>query len=335
MTAQLVAAARSRTALCLGLLVVIAAVCVAALALGTPTIAVTRLAALLTGPADVPALVLRELRVPRVLLALIGGASLGCAGLVLQESLRNPLAAPDLVGVSAGATLAVAIVVIFQVPLGFGVLPAIALAGGLAGGLLTLLAARRARSPAAVLLTGAAVSAALTGAFFAVFALGGELQVQVAFRFLLGSLNGRMNDEVVAAAPWLAVSLPALVACAPVLAVLRLGDEAAGALGVRVARARVAALVIAVVLVGPVVAVCGPIAWVGLLAPHLARALRPGDDALGWLPVTALCGALTVVGADLAARLALAPVETPLGAWTALVGVLGGLALTRRRGFVT
>ncbi len=334
MTTTVAARTRGRLAVYLVLVALIASTGVAALSLGTPTIAPTRLFEVLTGPAEVPGLVVRELRVPRLLIGLVAGASLGVAGLVLQEALRNPLAAPDLVGVSSGAVLAVGIVVVGHIPVGFGALPVISLAGALGGGLLTLAAARRARSPAAVLLIGAAVSAALQAAFFAVFALGGQLQAQLLFQFLLGSLSGVLVDDVLSAAPWLVLSVPAAVLAAPVLAVLRLGDEAAGALGVRVERARAAALAIAVVLVGPVVAVCGPIAWVGLLAPHLARRLRPADDALGWLPLSALCGALVVVVADLVARLALAPLETSLGAWTAMAGVLGGLALARRQGFV-
>ncbi|MGH3611722.1 MAG: FecCD family ABC transporter permease [Pseudonocardia sp.] len=334
MTAGVAAPARGRLGACIVLLALITVTGVAALSLGTPTIAPTRLLEVLLGPDEVPALVLRELRIPRVALGLVAGAALGVAGLVLQEALRNPLAAPDLVGVSSGAVLAVAIVVVGQIPVGFGTLPAIALGGGLGGGLLTLAAARRARSPAAVLLIGAAVSAALQAAFFVVFALGGQLQAQLLFRFLLGSLSGVLVDDVLAVAPWLLLSIPAAVLAGPVLAVLRLGDEAAGALGVRVERARAAALAIAVVLVGPIIAVCGPVAWVGLLAPHLARRIRPSDDALGWLPLTALCGALVVVLADLVARLALAPIETPVGAWTAIAGVVGGLALARRHGFV-
>ncbi len=334
MTTRVAVPAPGRLGVWLVLLAFIAASGVAALSLGTPTIAPTRLIGVLSGPDEVAALVLRELRIPRLVLGLIAGAALGVAGLVLQEALRNPLAAPDLVGVSSGAVLAVGIVVVGQIPVGYGTLPAIALAGALGGGLLTLAAARRARSPAAVLLIGAAVSAALQAAFFAAFALGGQLQAQLLFRFLLGSLSGVMVDDVLAAAPWLVLSVPAAVLAAPVLAVLRLGDEAAGALGVRVERARAVALAIAVVLVGPIVAVCGPVAWVGLLAPHLARRLRPGDDALGWLPLSARCGALVVVIADLVARLALAPIETPLGAWTAMAGVVGGLALARRQGFV-
>ncbi|MGH8933540.1 MAG: iron chelate uptake ABC transporter family permease subunit, partial [Egibacteraceae bacterium] len=139
----------------LALLGLIAVTCVAALSLGTPTIPPARFASVLSGQpgdrtAEIARLVLRELRIPRVLLGLVAGASLGCAGLVLQEALRNPLAVPDLVGVSSGASLAVALTVVTGVSLPLGALPSVALAGGLAGGLLTLVAARRARSPDAV-----------------------------------------------------------------------------------------------------------------------------------------------------------------------------------------
>lgn len=312
---------------CAVLALVLLALGLLALTAGRPVIAPADLPAALGSP-DLPGVLLRELRIPRLLLAVVAGVSLGCAGLVLQEALQNPLAAPDLVGVSSGATFAVALVVVTGAATA---LPLAALAGGLGGGALTLIAARGARGPAGVLLTGAAVSAGLQAAFLAAFALAGELQTGTLFRFLLGSLAGRGADDLAAVAPWLLVSLPALLACGPVLAVLRLGDAAAGSLGVRVERARAAALLVAVLLVGPVVAVCGPVAWVGLLAPHLARRLVPGGDAVAWLPVAALCGAVTVVAADLAARFALAPIETPLGAWTAVAGVLGGLVLTRRR----
>jgi iron complex transport system permease protein len=310
---------------CAGLAALLVVLGVVALTAGRPVIGLGALPGALTSP-DLTGVLLRELRIPRLLLGVLAGTAMACAGLVLQEALRNPLAAPDLVGVSSGAAFAVALVVVTGTALA---LPAAALAGGLLGGALTLVATRRAPSPAAALLIGAAVSAALQAAFLAAFALAGELQTGQLFRYLLGSLAGRRLDDLAAVAPWLLVVGPALVACAPVLAVLRLGDDTAGALGVRVGRARAAAMAIAVLLVGPVVGVCGPVAWV--LAPHLARRLVPDGDALRWMPVTALCGAVVVVAADLAGRFALAPIETPLGAWTAVAGVLGGLLLARRR----
>ncbi len=156
-----------------------------------------------------------------------------------------------------------------------------------------------------------------------------QLDLQLIYRYLLGSLSARTWDDVTGLLPWLAAAVPALVLCVPVLGVLRLGDDDARALGVRVERARVAALGIVVVLIAPVVAVCGPVAWVGFLAPHLARRLRPDGGAAGWLVRSAVCGAVVVLCADQPARLALAPVETPVGAWTALVGVPAGVALLK------
>nr|WP_251067477.1 iron ABC transporter permease [Streptomyces sp. ISL-36] len=281
------------------------------------------------GDAGTAGVVLTELRLPRLVLALVAGACLGAAGLVLQEALRNPLAVPEMLGVSGGAALGVAAPLVLALPVPLAVQPLLALAGAAFGGLLTLLAAGFGRSPGAVLLTGAAVAAALQAALLVLMVLADQLDLQIVYRYLLGSLSARTWGDVTGLWPWLAVALPALVLCAPVLGVLRLGDEDARALGVRVRRARLAALGLAVLLIAPVVAVCGPVAWVGFLAPHLARRLRPDADAVTWLPWSAALGALIVICADQPARLALAPIETPVGAWTALLGVPAGVALLR------
>ncbi|MDQ0988492.1 iron complex transport system permease protein [Streptomyces sp. V2I9] len=312
---------------CLGAVALASAVC--ALGLGTPYVP----------PADLPAtfgadgitgLVVTELRLPRMLLALIAGACLGAAGLVLQEALRNPLAVPEMLGVSSGAALGVAAPLVLTLAVPLVLQPFLALAGAALGGLLTLVAAGLGRSPSAVLLTGAAVAAALQAALLVLMVMADQLDLQLIYRYLLGSLSARTWDDVTGLLPWLAVAVPALVLCVPVLGVLRLGDDDARALGVRVERARVAALGIAVVLIAPVVAVCGPVAWVGFLAPHLARRLRPDAGAAGWLLRSAACGAMVVLCADQPARLTLAPVETPVGAWTALVGVPAGVLLLKR-----
>ncbi|WP_373309126.1 MULTISPECIES: FecCD family ABC transporter permease [Streptomyces] len=281
------------------------------------------------GDAGTAGVILTELRLPRLVLALVAGACLGAAGLVLQEALRNPLAVPEMLGVSGGAALGVAAPLVLALPVPLAVQPLLALAGAATGGLLTLLAAGFGRSPGAVLLTGAAVAAALQAALLVLMVLADQLDLQIVYRYLLGSLSARTWDDVTGLWPWLVVGLPALVLCAPVLGVLRLGDEDARALGVRVRRARLAALGLAVLLIAPVVAVCGPVAWVGFLAPHLARRLRPDADAVTWLPWSAALGALIVICADQPARLALAPIETPVGAWTALLGVPAGVALLR------
>ncbi|WP_372502989.1 FecCD family ABC transporter permease [Streptomyces rhizoryzae] len=307
---------------------VLAAGAVAALCLGTPAVEPGALPGVLGGD-GLAAVVVGELRLPRLVLALVAGACLGAAGLVLQEALRNPLAVPELLGVSSGAALGVAAPLVLALPLPAALAPLTALAGAVVGGSLTLVAGGLGRSPSAVLLTGAAVTAALQAALLVLMVLADQLDLQIVYRYLLGSLSARTWDDVAGLAPWALVALPALVLCAPVLSVLRLGDDDARALGVRVRQARMAALALAAVLIAPVVAVCGPVAWVGFLAPHLARRLWPAGTAVGWLPGAALLGAVTVLLADLPARLALAPVETPVGAWTALLGVPAGVVLLR------
>ncbi|MCX2968687.1 iron ABC transporter permease [Streptomyces sp. JHD 1] len=308
------------------------AAALATLCLGTPVVAPTELpGVLLDGGDGLAGVVVGELRLPRLVLALLAGACLGAAGLVLQEALRNDLAVPEMLGVSSGAALGVAAPLVLALTLPAAVAPLLALAGAAAGGVLTLLAAGFGRSPSAVLLTGAAVSAALQAALLVLMVLADQLDLQVIYRYLLGSLAARTWSDVTGLGPWLVVALPALVLCAPVLSVLRLGDDDAEALGVRTRRARLAALAVAVVLIAPVVAVCGPVAWVGFLAPHLARRLLPAADAVGRLPWAAGWGACVVAVADVPARLALGPVETPVGAWTALLGVPAGVALLRAR----
>ncbi|MFI6012284.1 FecCD family ABC transporter permease [Streptomyces sp. NPDC051243] len=301
-----------------------------ALTLGTPYVPLHRLpGALLDSDSTLTGIVVTELRVPRLVLALVAGACLGAAGLVLQEALRNPLAVPEMLGVSSGAALGVAAPLVLSVSLPAAVQPLSAIGGAALGGGLTLLAAGLGRSPSAVLLTGAAVAAALQAALLVLMVMADQLDLQLIYRYLLGSLSARTWDDVTGLWPWLLVAVPALVLCAPVLSVLRLGDEDAEALGVRAQRARFAALAIAVVLIAPVTAVCGPVAWVGFLAPHLARWFNPRADAVRWLPWSAAWGAVVVAVADVPARLALAPVEMPVGAWTALLGVPAGVALLR------
>ncbi|MDX2748064.1 iron chelate uptake ABC transporter family permease subunit [Streptomyces sp. NRRL_B-2557] len=189
------------------------------------------------------------------------------------------------------------------------------------------------RSPSAVLLTGAAVAAALQAALLVLMVMADQLDLQLIYRYLLGSLSARTWEDVTGLWPWLLVAAPALVLCAPVACALghasgRRGCRGAGCACPAGAAGRAG---LAVVLIAPVTAVCGPVAWVGFLAPHLARWFNPRADAVRWLPWSAVWGAVVVAVADVPARLALAPVETPAGAWTALLGVPAGIALMRSR----
>ncbi|MEH1015794.1 iron ABC transporter permease [Micromonospora sp. CPCC 206060] len=290
------------------------------------------LALALPADAEVAQVVLWELRAPRLLLALLGGAAVGVAGLLMQAALRNPLAVPELLGVSTGGALAAAVVVVWALPVPAAAQPVVALAGAVVGGALCLAAAGTGRGPGAVLLIGAAMSTALQAVLLAVMAAADRLQYDTLFRYLVGSLTGITWDHARLTLPWLLLCGPLVLAVLPALGVLRLGDEAATALGLHVGRARVAVLGLAAVLVAVVVGPCGPIAWIGFVAPHVARRVRPSADARALLPWAAAFGALFTTVADLAARHAFAPAETPLGAWTAAVGILAGLVLIRRGG---
>lgn len=273
------------------------------------------------GPDDFSAIVITELNLPRTVTAVLGGAAFAVAGLLLQEGLANRLAVPELLGVAPGAALAVTAVATFQVRVPAVLAPALAMAGGLAAAAVVVTAAVLVRSSQGILLVGAAVSAALSGLLVAVLSAGDGLQARALYRLLSGSLAD-VTWHQAGTVGWLLVLLPVAVLAAPVLGVLTLGPAAAAALGVNVTRARAAVVVLAVALVGVVVPVCGPVAWVGLLAPATVRAVLPGARVRSVLLLTMMIGAALTVTADLLARSVFAPIETPLGAWTAGMTVL-------------
>jgi iron complex transport system permease protein len=325
-----------------GLVVVVAGLGLAAaataqLALGEPRLGPGRLVALLAdGPAAADArqdaaFVVWQLRLPRLAVAVLAGAALAVGGHVLQDSLRKPLAGPELLGVGLGASLVVAIVTVFGIGLPPALLPLAALAGGLAAGALVLGAARGMLDPVRTLLLGAALTSLLSAVLVGVLTLAADTMVQDAvLRYLTGSVSGVTWRDAAVAAPWVAVGLACAFAAARTLNLLRLGDDVAGGLGLRVDRARLVLLVLAAALVAPAVAVTGPIAFVSLLAPHAARLALGTGDVRRVLPATALLGALVVVLADAAGRLVLFPLELPAGAWTVLLGGPLVLVLLRR-----
>ncbi|MCE7001922.1 iron ABC transporter permease [Kibdelosporangium philippinense] len=292
------------------------------LMLGTPFVGINRLFV----ASGVEYVIVAELRSPRLVFGLLAGGALGVAGLMLQESLRNPLAVPELLGVSSGSSAAVAICVVtgLTVP-GAPLVPA--LFGAAVGAALTLVAVKGAVGPEATLLIGAAVSAALQAVLLAAAAFTDSRDQGVLVRYLLGSLSGISWDDVTVAGIALAVVMPLAVLCLPALKVLALGDETAASAGLNAGRARVRVLTVASLLIAVIVGFCGPIGWIGFLAPQLARLM---DAARVWWSL--VFGALLVVAADLAARTVLYPVELPVGGLTAVVGVgVGVLLLVRKR----
>lgn len=311
-----------------------AAVCLG-LCVGEPSVGPTVVLQALTD-ADHPLhLALLEVRAPRVALGCLAGAALGVSGLLMQDVLRNPIAGPELLGVSSGAAVVTASVVVFGLGLPLALMPYAALAGALLAGALVLLAIGRTRSPDHVALVGAAVSAACGGLVVAVVGLGTQGNVVVLFRYLLGSLASRGWPHVEVVAPWVLLGLVIAALLARRVETLTLGDDVAAGLGVAVGRVRIGAVAVAAVLAGVVASVCGPIAFVALLAPHLARRLVGSVGTRRVLGAVVPVGATLLVLADLVSRTLLYPVEVPVGVATTVVGVPVLVLVLRGRAPVT
>jgi iron complex transport system permease protein len=270
-----------------------------------------------------------NLRLPRVLLAVLVGMNLGLAGALLQSLTRNPLAEPNLLGISAGGGLAAVLALKLSPGIDFTRLPLLAFAGSLLGaGLVYGLAWRGGVSPLRLVLAGVAVGALLS-AFTTGILLTSQITLQTTMSWLAGGLSARSWAHLnIIRWYWLSGTVLALL-MARRLDVLALGDEPATGLGLRVQWIRALATGIAALLTGSAVAVAGLIGFVGLIVPHLARMLvGPRHSYL--LPVSALLGGVLLVASDAVARTIAAPRELPIGIVTAVAGAPFFLYLLRR-----
>ncbi|WP_053616521.1 iron chelate uptake ABC transporter family permease subunit [Nocardiopsis sp. NRRL B-16309] len=279
-------------------------------------------------PADVVAVILGEqvpgasftvgtLRLPRAVLAVAAGLCFGLGGVTFQTMLRNPLASPDIIGISSGASAAAAFaIVVFS--LGRTQVSVVAIAAGLAVALAVYgLAFRDGVVGTRLILIGIGIAAMLDSITAYVLSRAAEWDLQEALRWLTGSLNGTTWEEAVPVVLALAVLAPVLLSQARNLSALRLGDDTASALGVRVEATRVVVIVVAVGLIAFATAAAGPIAFVAFLAgPIAARVVGPGGSPL--VPA-ALVGALLVLVADLVGQYALG-IRYPVGVVTGVLG---------------
>lgn len=264
--------------------------------------------------------VVSALRLPRTVVAVAAGMGLAAAGAILQGITGNPLAAPSVLGVTQGASLAVVTTLVAFPGVSPAFLPPIAFAGAASAALLVyVLAWRNALSPGRLVLVGIGVAAVATALTTAMITLGEIHRVQSALVWMVGSVHARGWTDVGALVPWLLVFLPLAFLGAKAMNSLRLGDEVATGLGSRVEVERGLLLATSVALAGAAVATAGAIGFVGLMAPHLARRLV-GPSHEGLLPTATLLGGLLVVAADLVGRTAFPPVEIPCGIVTAILG---------------
>lgn len=276
--------------------------------------------------------ILWDLRLPRTVVGVFAGAALGLAGAILQGATRNPLADPTILGINAGAALAVVLgVAVF----GLTQLSAyvwLAFAGAGAAMLAVYAIASLGRdgaTPIKLALAGAAMTAALHSIINAILLTGPRTLDEVRF-WQVGSLAGRDMDIVMQVAPFLAFGIALALACGRLLDGLSLGEDVARSLGQNVGRTRAFAGLTAVILAGAATAAAGPIAFVGLTVPHIARAIT-GPNYRWILPYSMLMAPILLLGADVVGRVIAPPGEIQVGIVTAFVGAPFFIALVRRR----
>ncbi|MGW7075148.1 FecCD family ABC transporter permease [Streptomyces sp. NPDC054866] len=278
-------------------------------------------------PADV--LVVQDFRAPRVVAAVIAGVGLGVAGSMLQRVFRNPLASPDVMGVTGGASFGA--VVLLATGASQTLIPLAALGGGLLAALfLGVFGWRSGLTVTRLVLVGLAVQAGLAAAVnLMVVRFPAEL-ASSALQWTTGSLYGRTWTEVWAAGGTVALALVAAFALQRRLAVLDLGDESAGGLGLNPSAARLQLLLTAIVLASLAAALTGPVAFVALAVPHLVRFVA-GPPTPGTLALTGLAGAVLLLASDLVVQHLLPVSGLPVGVVTATLGAPWLLVLMIRQ----
>jgi iron complex transport system permease protein len=281
--------------------------------------------------------VVREVRLPRALLAAMVGAALAVAGAVLQAVLRNPLADPFVLGVSSGCALGAVAAIAWGMGATALGLPLPAVAGGLlAIGIVYFVSREEGTlSTRRMVLAGVVASYFLSAVIMLFLALGqgreGYLETESVLFWLMGDFSSQPADQVLRAAPLLLVSTLASYLLAPGLNLLMVDEEYARSTGLSVERFKTVAFLLASLATGAAVAAAGSIGFVGLIVPHAARLLWGSDHRL-LLPTSMLLGAAFLMLADTAARAVVSPMELPVGVVTAFCGGPFFLYLLARRG---
>lgn len=316
------------------LAVLLVAVALASLAVGARAIPLGEVVSALFDPnaTGTNATILRDLRIPRTLLALLVGAAIGLSGAIMQGVTRNPLADPGLLGINAGAAL---FVVLGISVLGLTSLPAYVWLGFAGAAVATVLVyavaslGREGATPIKLALAGAAITAALGSITTGV--LMTNATTLDAFRFWqVGSLAGRGTDILLGVSPFLVAGIALALITGRLLDAMALGDDIARGLGQRVMISRGLAALAWIVLAGGATAAAGPIAFVGLTVPHAARAIT-GPSYRWILPYSALLAPILLLGADILGRVLAPPGELQVGIVTAALGAPLFIALVRRR----
>lgn len=317
----------------LGLVIaVLLMLCAMSVAVGTRDVAWPDIFAALQGRIDNIAQAAIAARIPRTLLALLAGAALGLSGAIMQGITRNPLADPGILGINMGAALAVAIGVAW-----FGIVSAaayiwVAILGSAMAAVFVYTIGSMGRggaTPLKLALAGTATSVAFSSLVVAVILPRNDIAGGIRL-WQIGGVGGATMDRMSHILPFLAVGFILSILSAKKLNSLALGDEMAAGLGERVALARWVAALGAILLCGATTAICGPIAFVGLVVPHLCRLLI-GIDHRWLLPFSTLTGACLLLAADIVGRIIARPNELEVGIVTAFIGAPFFIWIVRRQ----
>lgn len=273
------------------------------------------------GGAEELSFIALELRAPRLVVALLVGASLAVSGAILQAVIRNPLAAPDVVGITGGASVgAVAFLTLLPGAFTIHLLPLASIGGAFLAALLVYaMAWKRGASSLRLVLVGIGMSSLLSAATSFMMTFGGTYTATSAYIWLTGTIYGSSWGHVWTLLPWTAAAFLAVYFNTRHIGIQLLGDELAKGLGSRVERQRLGLILLSVALAGAAVSIGGVIGFVGLIAPHMARKLT-GPVMARMLPASALAGAVIVAAADLVARAAFLPLDIPVGVFTSAIG---------------
>ncbi|PSN13051.1 iron ABC transporter permease [filamentous cyanobacterium CCP5] len=275
-------------------------------------------------------LIIRTVRLPRALLAVLVGAALAVAGAITQGLTRNPLAAPDILGINVGAALAMVLAVLLRG--GSNSYIGFAFAGAAIAAVTVYWLGSMGRSgltPLKLVIAGAALSYLLGALTTGILILSQRTLDDMRF-WLAGSLAGQDLAGLVPVLPFMAMGLAGSLALGRQLTLLSLGEDVAQGLGLQTVWVKLAAAVIVVLLAGSAVTLAGPIGFVGLVVPHIVR-FGVGVDYRWILPYAMLTGGILLAVADIAARLVIRPQELPVGTMTALVGAPFFIYLARSR----
>ena len=269
-------------------------------------------------PDDKNYFTLMEYRLPRAVLAILLGGALAISGVLVQSVVRNPLASPDILGINNAAGLVAVSVLMFLPNLAFYWMPIFAFLGGVLSFVILWIVCGFNFRPIKMAIIGVALSA-LWAAISHYLMLTNPVEINTAMLWLTGSLWGRSWSYLNVVLPWLVVLLPLPFIFCRDLDTLGLGENKASTLGVTVNKVQIRVLVLAVALSTTAVAICGPIAFLGLVAPHLARRLVGGRHRT-LLPAALIIGALLLQLSDILARVIDPPTELPAGILTAIIG---------------